>query len=92
MRLAKEGIVRSTRWALMRDGGRDHLPDWERICTELMPDLDEQTRVSAALNAFAGRLRHVPHMAKDMGVPSEILERAMVRCVEISDSVSASLS
>ncbi|MEK1933151.1 MAG: HipA domain-containing protein [Pararhizobium sp.] len=92
MRLAKEGIVRSTRWALMRDGGRDHLPDWERICAELMPDLDERTRLSAALNAFAGRLRQAPHMAKGMGAPSEILERAMGRCVEISDSVSASCS
>lgn len=39
MRLVKEGIVRSTRWAMMRDSGRDHLPDWKHIFGELMPDL-----------------------------------------------------
>jgi len=92
MRLAKEGIVRSTRWALMRNGGRDHLPDWKRICAELMPEPDQQGRLLITLSAFAKRLRHAPCMAKDMGAPSEILERAMGRCAEIADSVSATCS
>nr|WP_245500638.1 HipA domain-containing protein [Rhizobium sp. BK251] len=87
MRLAKEGIVRSTRWAMMRDGGLDHLPDWKRICAELMPNPDEQKALVSALYAFAGHLRLAPDMAKDMGASSEILERAMGRCIEITDSV-----
>ncbi|NKJ38674.1 HipA domain-containing protein [Rhizobium sp. SG570] len=89
MRLAKEGIVRSTRWAMMRDGGRDHLPDWKRICTELMPNPEEQKVLAAALSAFAEHLRQGPAMAKNMAAAPEVLERAMGRCIEIADSVLA---
>lgn len=89
MRLAKEGIVRSIRWAMMRDGGRDHLPDWKRICIELMPNPDEQKALAATLCAFAEQLRHAPDLAKDMGAAPEILERAMGRSMEIADSVLA---
>ena len=92
MRLAKEGIVRSTRWAVMRDGGRDHLPDWKRICAGLMLETDAQNVLAVALSAFAERLRHAPKMATDLNASSEILERAMSRCIEICDSVSAACS
>ncbi|MEP7453372.1 HipA domain-containing protein [Phyllobacterium sp. SB3] len=87
MRLAKEGIIRSTRWASMRDAGRDHLPDWKLICAELMTDPDEQARLVIALGEFAERLRQAPQMAKDIGAPLEILDRAMGRCTEIAESV-----
>ncbi|WP_416797461.1 type II toxin-antitoxin system HipA family toxin [Ciceribacter azotifigens] len=89
MRLAKEGIVRSTRWAMMRDGGLDHLPDWERISAELVPDPAEQRALAAALYAFAGQLRLAPGMARDMGASPEVVERAMGRCMEITDGVLA---
>jgi serine/threonine-protein kinase HipA len=89
MRLAKEGIVRSTRWAIMRDGGRDHLPDWERVCVDLMAEPEEQKALAMALCKFAEHLRLAQGIAKDMGASSEILERAMGRCIEISDSVLA---
>lgn len=87
MRLAKEGIVRSTRWAMMRDDGRDHLPDWKRICAELMPDPAEQKVLTTALSEFAAHLRRTPATAKDMGASTDILDRAMGRCIEIADSV-----
>ncbi|MBU1314693.1 MAG: HipA domain-containing protein [Alphaproteobacteria bacterium] len=89
MRLAKEGIVRSTRWAMMRDGGRDHLPDWKHICGELMPDPAEHRGAAATLAMFAEQLRQAPAMAKEMGASMDILERAMGRCSEIADSVQA---
>ncbi len=89
MRLAKEGIVRSTRWAMMRDGGRDHLPDWKRICTELMPVPAEQELLKASISAFAQHLQRAPELAKRMGASPEVLERAMGRCKEIADSVMA---
>lgn len=89
MRLAKEGIVRSTRWAMMRDHGRDHLPDWKRIGAELMPDPAEQNALAAELSALAERLRQAPAIAKDLGASPEILERAMGRCTEITDNVMA---
>ena len=90
MRLAKEGIVRSTRWAVMRDSGRDHLPDWKRICAQTMRSSDQQTALAAALHAFAQQLRNAPEFARELGAPREIPERAMTRCIEIADSVSAS--
>lgn len=87
MRLAKEGVVRSTRWATMRDEGRDHFPDWRRICEELMPDPLLQKALAAMLSEFAERLFEAPAMAKGMGAPPDILERAMGRCIEIADCV-----
>ncbi|HLP69044.1 MAG TPA: HipA domain-containing protein [Rhizobium sp.] len=89
MRLAKEGIVRSTRWAMMREGGRDHLPDWKRICAELMPDPEAHKALDATLAEFAEHLRQASAVAKDMGASPEILERAMGRGMEIADSVLA---
>ncbi|WP_312992914.1 type II toxin-antitoxin system HipA family toxin [Rhizobium populisoli] len=89
MRLAKEGIVRSTRWAIMRDGGRDHLPDWKCVCKEVMPDPTKQKALAAALCGFAGHLRQAPDIAYQMEASPEILERVMGRCVEIADSVLA---
>lgn len=89
MRLAKEGIVRSTRWAMMRDGGRDHLPDWKSICAALVPDPAEHNALTAALTEFAEHLREAPAMAKDLGASPDILDRAMGRCIEIADSVLA---
>jgi serine/threonine-protein kinase HipA len=89
MRLAKEGIIRSTRWASMRDLGRDHLPDWKLICAEIMPDLGEQMRLTTQLRQFAECLRQAPQWAKEVGAPSEIIDRAMGRCAEIVDSVAA---
>ncbi|WP_436257147.1 type II toxin-antitoxin system HipA family toxin [Neorhizobium sp. LjRoot104] len=92
MRLAKEGIVRSTRWAMMRDGGLDHLPDWKRVCTELMSDPAGQMALAAAISTFAEYLRQAPIVAKDMGASPEIRERAMGRCIEITDSVLTACS
>ena len=89
MRLAKEGIVRSTRWAMMRDGGRDHLPDWKHVCAELVPDPAEQRALAVTLTEFAEHLRQAPTIAKDMGASPDILGRAMGRCIEIADGVLA---
>lgn len=89
MRLAKEGIVRPTRWATMRDSARDHRPDWRRICAELMPDDGEQNALEAMLVQFAEQLRQVPAMAKERGASAAILDHAMGRCLEIADSVLA---
>lgn len=92
MRLAKEGIVRSTRWVSMRDAGLDHSPDWKRICSEVWPDGDVQAKLIVELRAFAQRLRLAPSHAKELGAPDVILERAMMRCSEIADSVEVAFS
>ena len=92
MRLAKEGIIRSSRWASMRDSGRDHMPDWRVICAELLTNPDDQARLLFELDQFAERLKQAPRMARAMGASPEIIDRAMARCAEIADSVSAACS
>ncbi len=87
MRLAKEGIVRSTRWAMMRDLGLDHFPDWKRICLGVVSDREEQEALARALSEFAESLRQVPSMAKKMRAAPEILDHAMGRCTAIANSV-----
>ena len=92
MKLAREGVIRSTRWAITRDSGRDNLPDWNEICTLLFSNNDERQSVAGALYEFAERLQRVPRIAKDMGAPPDIVERAMSRYAEIAQSVQDSLS
>ncbi|GLU29944.1 hypothetical protein Brsp01_51770 [Brucella sp. NBRC 12950] len=87
MRLAKEGIVRSTRWEMMRDRGRDHFPDWKQAYTEILPDPAEQKALAAALCEFSENLIQVPAMAKEMGASPDILDWAMGRCIAIATSV-----
>jgi serine/threonine-protein kinase HipA len=89
MRLAKEGIVRSTRWAMMRDAGRDHLPDWKRVCTEPMPDPAARNALAATLFQFAEKLRQAPVLAKELGASRDVLDLMVGRCFEITDSVLA---
>ncbi|MGN6448451.1 MAG: hypothetical protein ACTHLK_07605 [Brucella intermedia] len=72
---------------MMRDIGRDHLPDWKRICGELMTGPAEHKALVATLTEFAEHLRQAPAVAKDIGASSDILDRARGRCIDIADSV-----
>ena len=92
MRLSRETIVRSTKWAMMRAENRDHFPDWSLIISNLFHEKQEQTRVAEELAVFAIRLKTIPKFAKDIGVPSDIVERAMTRSEEIAEAVLASCS
>lgn len=92
MRLAREGVVRSTRWAMMRDSGRDHSPDWKLIGDALMADPTARDRLAAVLVSFAEHLHHAPAMAKDWGAPPEVLDHAMGRCRDVADGVLAAFS
>jgi len=71
----------------MRNGGRDHLPDWKQIFGELMPAPTEQRALAATLTEFPKHLRQAPAMAKEMAASPDILDRAMARCGTIADSV-----
>ncbi|MFK0276329.1 type II toxin-antitoxin system HipA family toxin [Ensifer sp. NPDC090286] len=92
MRLAREGILRSTRWASMRDAGRDHFPDWSRICAGVWPEPDGQASIASQLLSLSDRLRQIPQYAKDLGATDLIVDRVMTRCVEIADGVEASFA
>ncbi|RDL47978.1 hypothetical protein BLJAPNOD_05204 [Ensifer sp. M14] len=92
MRLAREGILRSTRWASMRDAGRDHLPDWRQICADVWPEPDGQASIGSQLQSLSDRLRQIPQYARDLGATDPIVDRAMMRCGEIADGVQSSFA
>jgi len=92
MRLSREGIVRSTKWAVMRPHNRDHLPDWKAIVSHVFSENDDQMRLANEVCLFSERLKESHNLARQIGLPKEIRERAMTRCEEIADAVLASLS
>ena len=77
---------------MMRAENRNHFPDWSLIISNLFHEKQEQTRVAEELAVFAIRLKTIPKFAKDIGVPSDIVERAMTRSEEIAEAVLASCS
>jgi serine/threonine-protein kinase HipA len=89
MRLAVEGIMRSTKWRVMGDRNSDHRPDWPQICASLFADSDDGDRLLQQLRRFAASLERAPEMARQMGAHPDIMDRAMARCSEIARSVLA---
>ncbi|WP_235693184.1 HipA domain-containing protein [Ensifer adhaerens] len=56
MRLAVEGISRSTRWAAMRDTHRDTAPDWAEVCRAVFPEsLEIAERLLDEISDFGER-------------------------------------
>ncbi|KQU93132.1 phosphatidylinositol kinase [Ensifer sp. Root31] len=88
MRLAIEGIARSTRWGVMRDTHRDSDPDWWQVCRAVFM---EDERAAAALleemATFAERLANAPKISLAMGVPAEVVDFAMSGCAELVGKV-----
>lgn len=83
MKLARDTIVRSTKWACMRDGGSDYNPDWAKICEVVAgDDLDPQV-LASGLVEFADRLEHAPRLAVELGANPEAIEMATNRCSDI---------
>lgn len=90
MRLGADGIVKSTRWAAMRDTHRDTSPDWAEVCAAVFPDDDElASRLRREIADFAVVLLDAPAMAAELGVPDEVIEVGMRDCASVADSVMA---
>src|SRR5690606_37349806 len=88
MRLGADGIVKSTRWAAMRDTHRDSQPDWGEVCDAVFPDekaLADKLRDEIA--EFADRLLDTPAIAEEIGIPSEVVDIAMRDCLAVAESV-----
>jgi len=94
MRLAPEGIARSTSWKCMKpfDGAyRDLDPDWEEVCrvaAKDTPGLDSET-LADILADKSELLRRMPELAQKIGVPDPVIARAMTRCGELADALEA---
>ncbi len=88
MRLAPEGIARSTRWGVMLRTHGDHLPDWSLVAQTIFPDdATLVRRLLDELGEFATRLGKAPALAKELGAHEDVLGIAMARCDEIVRSL-----
>ena len=88
MQLAAEGIVKSTRWASMRDTHRDTTPDWTEVCSGIFPDNPETARrLLGDIRAFAERLPEWRNRAAEFDIPEEVIDLAMARCDEVARNV-----
>ncbi|MDW9481323.1 type II toxin-antitoxin system HipA family toxin [Sinorhizobium meliloti] len=90
MRLGADGVVKSTRWAAMRDTHRDTTPDWAEVCDAVFPD-DEglSHRLRDEIADFAEGLLDAPAIAKEIGIPQEVIDVAMRDCQTVAESVMA---
>ncbi|MFS8049892.1 type II toxin-antitoxin system HipA family toxin [Rhizobium sp. BR 314] len=90
MRLGADGIVKSTRWAAMRDTHRETSPDWAEVCTAVFPDNPDLARkLGVEIGDFAERLLEAPTLAAKFGVPSDVIEVGMRDCQMVAESVIA---
>ncbi|NKC30216.1 type II toxin-antitoxin system HipA family toxin [Falsiroseomonas selenitidurans] len=93
MRLDSAGIARSTTWRCMRPQGgvsRDLKPDWQEVCrvaAGLVPALDAEVLMEI-LASKADTLRRMPELARGMGVPEPVIERAMGFCDQQADALA----
>jgi serine/threonine-protein kinase HipA len=88
MRLALEGVSRSTRWAAMLDRHSDHSPDWDEIVRVIYGEQEDAGRLLAEIKAFGTVLATAPKIAADLGAKPELIRRAMARCDEIVASLA----
>jgi serine/threonine-protein kinase HipA len=90
MRLAVEGVVRSTRWACMRDHNMDHMPDWKAVCRAVFPGEDgTDRRLLADIAEFASGLVEAKRIAAEFGIAREVVDHAMRDCEAVVDNVLA---
>lgn len=61
MKLAGQAIARSSKWAVMRDGGNDFRPDWSQVVSALALSDDHGAAMATGLADFAESL---PSLAK----------------------------
>ncbi|MFS8056375.1 HipA domain-containing protein [Rhizobium sp. BR 317] len=86
MKLAVEGVARSTRWAAMRDLHRDTTPDWDAVCRAIFEDEAAASALREEISAFAVRLLDAPSIAAAVGIPEEATELAMRDCISVAEN------
>ncbi|WP_313474812.1 type II toxin-antitoxin system HipA family toxin [Agrobacterium pusense] len=76
MKLAAEGIARSTRWAAMRDTHRDTNPDWFDVCQAVFPNSpDDAESLLDAIAEFADTILRLSDL-EQFGIPHAVSQRA----------------
>lgn len=89
MKIAAAGIVRSTRWGCMLDGGgQDTNPDWRLICETVSSPSVPAEKLMSALAAKEDLLRALPEVARKHGVPDSVVASAIIRNEDMANAVS----
>lgn len=85
MRLAPTNIGRPTKWASMRDIGRDHAPDWRTVIDTLPQNRREAVRTH--LLSKHDLFVRVRELALDLGVKPDLIRRAFIDAEAIADGI-----
>lgn len=92
MRMAAEGIRRSTKWACMQragGGSGDLSPDWSLICEVAAEGVMDPAELKSILAQKADLLHETPTLARRLGVPEPVIERAMAWHEEVAAGLQA---
>jgi serine/threonine-protein kinase HipA len=90
MRLSRDGVMRSTKWACMQrpGGGTGDLdPDWDKVCEAAAHTSMPSEALKRTVAGTSEKLAALPAVAREKGVPRAVIERAMGRCAELSRAV-----
>lgn len=91
MRLAVEGIARSTRWAAMRETHRDTAPDWFEICRAVFPDSStDALGLLDEITDFAERILALGDL-NDFGIRDDVSKRAAANLIPVCEGVLEAL-
>ncbi|WP_027555872.1 type II toxin-antitoxin system HipA family toxin [Bradyrhizobium sp. Cp5.3] len=89
MKIAAAGIVRSTKWGCMLEGGgQDIDPDWREVCETVSGPNVPAEKLMAALAAKENLLRALPEIATKHGVPDSVVTNAIIRNEDMANGVA----
>ncbi|MCD7111388.1 HipA domain-containing protein [Rhizobium sp. DKSPLA3] len=87
MRLAAEGIARSTRWAAMREIHRDTAPDWLTVCQAVFPDNPcEAQGLLDEISGFAEKILSLGNL-NAFGIRDDVSKRAAANLIPVCEGV-----
>ena len=85
MRIDQRTIPRSTKWACLAN---EALPNWRLVCEAAAEGTMLPGALMTEIVKMEPLLRKVEVLARDAGVPEEVVVRACNRALEIADSVA----
>lgn len=77
MRLAENSQGRPTKWGCMRREARDADPDWMVVCEAAAGDVLDARALAMSLASKAPLFARLPDIARECGVPEEVIARAI---------------
>lgn len=89
MRLADSSQGRPTKWECMARTFDDAEPDWSEVCEAAAGDDLPAAAIMAALAEREPLFRDLPRLARDCGVPEEVVDAAIIgRHLAIADGLA----